>query len=171
MTDRPDLPSFRHLVAVGELGDEPREAALTAAPEDRTAIAAFLDIPEVKALSGSARVTRSGPLIHVTGDLHARLGRTCVASLEPMEEGVREAFSVTFTTEPPAEDLPEEMEADLDAPEPLEGDALDLGGVLLEQLVLAMSPHPRKDGAEPPADPGAGARISPFDVLERLKKD
>lgn len=152
------------------LPGRPVTERLEMSAEDRAALAQAFDIPRVDRLEGELKAARRAGLIEVEGHLKAKLGRRCVVSLQEMEEEIDETFAVTFTEEAEPE-REGEFEADLDAPEPLEGGVLDLGAVLLEQLVLAMDPHPRIENAEPVEDPGAGARISPFDVLEKLKSD
>ncbi|MEM9234280.1 MAG: DUF177 domain-containing protein [Pseudomonadota bacterium] len=171
MSNFPTLESFSGPLRLDRIGDVPETRALVASEEDRRELAAFLDIPGIVALSGEATALRSRKIITVRGHLTARLTRSCVASLEELTEEIDEDFTVTFTDGPV--DIPhgEEVEADLDAPEPVEGDKLYLGDVLLEQLVLAMDPHPRKEGVEPIADPKAGERISPFDVLRKLQSE
>lgn len=162
------LESLSHRIPLAELDGEAKHVSLKVSDEDRKALAERYDVRSVEALSGDMDVTRHGTLVRVAGSIEADLGRTCVVSLEPMRETIDENFAVEFTTEFSETDE-EEVEADLDAPEPLKGDAIDLGEVLLEQLVLAMDPHPRKEGAVAPEDPGAGKESSPFDVLKGLK--
>ena len=164
----PTYESFRHVVETARLAaGAPVTAELIMSEADRTALARDFRIPGVEALSGEALAARRAGLIEVEGRVRATLTRQCVASLDDMAEVIDEAFVVTYTEHRPAREEAE-AEADLDAPEPIEDGRLDLGQVLLEQLVLAMAPHPRKPGAEAPADPGAGARITPFDVLAGL---
>lgn len=166
---RPEFETFAKTLPLSELDATPERHTLTASGDDLARLAAFLNVPGVDALSGEATVAKHGPLVRVDGVLRARLERQCVASLEPMEEVVEEPFSVTFTEEIPDVLPNDEVEADLDAPEPLHRGVLDLADVFLEQLVLAISPHPRKTDAEGLVDPRAGEKISPFDILERLR--
>ncbi|MEM6650351.1 MAG: DUF177 domain-containing protein [Pseudomonadota bacterium] len=130
-----------------------------------------LNVLGVKTIKGTAEVVRHGREVTVTGEVSAQLVRECVASLEPMEEDIHVKFTLQYWSVQSLEDYPEEMEADLDAPDPLVGDTLHMDDVFIEQLVLAMQPYPRKEGAEPVKDPGANASISPFSVLKTLKSD
>ncbi|GGY49051.1 YceD family protein [Parvularcula lutaonensis] len=164
-----ELESIHHPIALSDLDSDAKHVSITASEADRRLLAERYDVTDVIALKGDMDVTRHGSLVRVAGSIEAELGRTCVVSLEPMRETIAENFAVDFTTEF-SETEEEEVEADLDAPEPLKGDHIDLGDVLLEQLVLAMDPHPRKEGAEAPKDPGAGKESSPFDVLKGLKE-
>ena len=168
-TPLPQTPSFERVVQTDRIrpGD-PVEARLTMDETDRARLATAFGVPGIAMLEGEARAARRAGLIEVEGEVRARMTRECVASLEPMEEAIREDFLVTYTERPAP--LPEgETEADLDAPEPIEDGRIDLGAVLIEQVVLAMDPHPRIEGAEAPADPGAGATVTPFDVLKQLQ--
>ncbi|MEM6747865.1 MAG: DUF177 domain-containing protein [Pseudomonadota bacterium] len=169
MTNVPEpLETLSAAVAIDQLSEDPTERSMTVNADDRHALAQRLDVPGVNALSGTLRAVRHGSLIHIDGRLDADLERICVVSLEPMAESISEDFSTDYTVDVP-ESLDDDVEVDLDAPEPLDGDNLGFGDVLLEQLVLAMSPHPRKEGAEAPNDPGAVRESSPFDVLKALK--
>ncbi|WOI54232.1 DUF177 domain-containing protein [Parvularcula sp. LCG005] len=170
MSEPTEMPSFSRSLKADDLGAEPYSVELHAAEADLAGIAQYLMIPGVDAMRGEADVTRRGDLITVSGRVEATLVRECVATLEPMEELIDEDFVATFTTSAPdADDLRDEVEADLDAPEPLENDRLDMGAVFLEHVVLSMAPHPRRQNAEPIPDPGAGVRISAFDALKALK--
>ncbi len=171
MSDLEKLESFHKTLDVDQLSDDAFLVELTLASAEFDALAHYLKIPGVSMLQARARVLRHGALVTVEGRIEATLTRECVATLEPLTEDIDEPFTVTYTTAPAAGDLPEEMEADLDAPEPVEGGILDMQDVFFEQLVLAMAPHPRKEGAEAIPDPGAGATISPFSVLKDLKSD
>ena len=170
MTDTQSYPSFSRSLNVEKLDAEPHEVTLDAEAADAPAIAAFLGILGVEKLHGDAKLTRHRALIEITGHIDAVLTRECVATLEPMTEVIEEPFFVAYTTQKPdADDADEEVEIDLDAPEYLPTNLLDVGSVFLEQVVLAMAPHPRKEGAEAIVDPGAGASVSPFSVLKDLK--
>jgi uncharacterized metal-binding protein YceD (DUF177 family) len=155
-------------VRTDEFSSEPFQVSLGASDEQRREIAERLDIEDVGRFSADLSITKRVSLVTVKGSLKADLGRICVVSLEPMRELIEENFTADFTTEDSGE-LEGEFEADLDAPEPIEGDMLNLWDVALEQLVLAMSPHPKIEGATAPEDPGAGAKISPFEALKDLQ--
>ncbi|MEO1041685.1 MAG: YceD family protein [Pseudomonadota bacterium] len=162
------LESLSVDIDIAQLSEEAIERSIGVSADDRKAVARRLDVPAVVSLSGALRAVRHGSLVRVDGRIDAELERTCVVSLEPMTESISEDFAADYTIDP-AEAGGDDLDIDLDAPEPLEGDVLDLGAVLLEQLVLAMNPHPRKEDAQAPNDPGAGKESSPFDVLKALK--
>lgn len=128
----------------------------------RKAIAERLQIPEVTRLAGELHVMRNSDGIDLSGRLGATLQRLCVASLEPMEETVSEAFEIRFSTDAePGGDI------DVDAPEPFPEEGLDLAEILVQQLALAMAPYPHKEGVRPLAeDYGGSGHVSPFDALK-----
>ena len=166
--EAPTYESFRRVVETARLAPgTPVTAELEMSEADRVALADAFGVPGVAVLSGAALAARRAGLVEVEGRVRARLIRQCVASLDEMEEEIEEDFLVTYTEHAP-EPAEGEAEADLDAPEPVEDGRIDLGAVLIEQLVLAMHPHPRKPDATVPEDPGAGARIGAFDALAAL---
>lgn len=168
---RPDFSSFDRSIEVDRLTTDEPTINVDANTDDLASLAAFLAIPAVDALSGEVQLSRHGSLVHVHGSIQAKLTRECVVSLEPLDEKIDETFDETYTTEWENRPVPEEVEADLNAPEPIEDGRLSLAHILIEQLVLAMEPHPRKEGATPIEDPGAGATISPFAELAKLKTE
>lgn len=148
------------------------------APETvRAAIARLADLRDVPVLSATFDLAKRGAKVQVTGRVRAKVGQTCVVSLEPMETDIDEAIDLTFappaasavldedgTSEPPRKGAE-------DAPEPLTGNSIDLGAIAAEFLILAIDPYPRKEGAEfaPPAVEETGNK--PFAALAALQKN
>ena len=110
----------------------------------------FLGLPAF-----SARVTvdqRPGGLVVVEGRLRGRLVQACVLTLDPVTQDLDDMFRVVFKRGL-ADDLDPEsgetvLSAQADAPEPLEGNMLDVGEIVAEQLSLAADPYPRRPGAK-----------------------
>ncbi len=152
-------PKFSRLILIETIPPDGLRADLEAHTEALPPIAQRLGVPAVLALAGRLEVQRSGAEIHVEGDLSARLSRECVASLELFEERVDESFALRFAAaNSSAGDIDDE-----NAPEPLEGDTIDLAEILIQQLSLAMNPYPRKPDAQSLADSYGGAETaSPF---------
>lgn len=163
-----NLKSISRPFIVDKLDADPIAVTIAVNDEDRAELAKAYDVTDIRVLKADLDISRSADLVRVAGTLEADLGRTCVVSLEPLREPINEQFAVVYTTVA-ADEVVGEYEADLDAPEPIEGDVLDVGQVVLEQLVLTMSAHPRKEGAQPPEDPKKGQESHPFDVLKSLK--
>lgn len=159
--------AFAFRVDIGELPAGGRVYEVEAGAAERDAIARRLGAPALNRLRGvfALRATKGGLVLE--GRLDAALTRECVVSLEPFEEVLEEDFRIVFARAagPAGEDgalLVEE-----DTPEPLEEDSLDLAEILVQQLSLAMAPHPRKPGAEPLR--AAGGRTETGSPFEKLK--
>jgi uncharacterized metal-binding protein YceD (DUF177 family) len=103
-------------------------------------------------------------VIYVEGSLSASLTRECVASLELMDEQVTEMFELEFSRVASADAVDP---FDIEAPEVIEGDKLDLGELLVQQLSLAMAPFPRKPDTPSLAEAYAPPeKVSPFAALK-----
>jgi uncharacterized metal-binding protein YceD (DUF177 family) len=115
--------------------------------------------------------------VHVAGRLQARVGQTCVVTLDPIENDIDEAIDLVFA---PSEqikalaDLVDETdddEADVpEPPEPIEGGVIDLGRLATDVLFLAIDPYPRKEGAV--FEPHVAAKDPedhPFAALKALR--
>ena len=133
-------------------------------------VAELAGVRDLTQLSAVFDLTREGAGVRVAGQVSARVGQTCVVTLEPIESVVQEAIDLHFA--PAAADAvqpgPDSEGAEL--VEPLVDGKVDLGAIATESLILGIDPYPRKPGAEfaPPkvADDGG----HPFDALAALKK-
>src|SRR4029077_4393539 len=97
---------------------------------------------------------KRGDRVHVTGRVRARIGQTCVVTLDPIENEIDEDIDLMFA--PPEQisqlsDLVEEAaESDTeipDPPEPIINGVIDLGRLATDALFLAVDPYPRKPDA------------------------
>ena len=121
----------------------------------------------------------SGARYRVAGRVRARVGQTCVVTLDPMETEIDEPIDLIFA---PPEQIPQladfvdeavESGAEIpDPPEPIVNGVIDLGRLATDALFLGIDPYPRRPDAvfEPPvvaADP----EDHPFAALKALKAD
>lgn len=154
-------------VAVKDIPDTGLHIEIEAPAATRAALAKLAAVRELPQLAASFDLTRHGEGaaagVHVTGQVSARVGQTCVVTLEPIESLVDEAVDLRFA---PQAKTPK---SDGD-PEPLVGGAVDLGAIATEFLILGIDPYPRKADAKftPPKSEDDGAH--PFSGLEVLKK-
>lgn len=160
------------VIDVAGLPGEGLDLAFRADPAALARIAAHAGIPAVKELRAEGHIRPIGAGIEVRLRLQADVIQSCVVTLEPVPGRIDEPVLRRYIRdlESPhvaVEIVPHEEEPD----EPLEGDTIDLGPVLAEELVLALDPYPRAPGAKlTEADRQAGEETSPFAVLERLKE-
>lgn len=156
-------------VTVEDIPETGRHIDIDAPEAVRAALAALAGVRELPWLSASFDLTRRGAGVRVTGRVAARVGQTCVVTLDPVDSDLEEAVDLVFA---PASDEAAQTEAkDTEGlPEPLVDGTLDLGAVATEFLLLGINPYPRKPGVEfaPLKDDNASAR--PFAGLEALKK-
>lgn len=164
-------------VTLDQITESGLHRAIEAPETARDAIARLAEVRDVPAFSATFDLAKRGTKVHVTGRVRAKVGQTCVVSLEPMETDIDEAIDLTFA--PPAAGAasaddglaePARKGAE-DAPEPLTGNSIDLGAIAAEFLILAIDPYPRKEGAEfaPPAVEETGNK--PFAALAALQKN
>lgn len=166
---RADLALSRR-VAVGDLPARGLDVTVEPDSHERAAVAAALGLVSVDGLSGRFRLVRKGRVVHVTGDVSADVQQTCVVTLEAFPAHVAEPVDIRFDgdAEPRRHEVEELTEKDLDAPEPLAGDAVDLGALTVEFLTLGLDPYPRKPGVSFDYKDPADEEPSPFAALSAL---
>jgi hypothetical protein len=165
---------WHYPVSVSDIPEAGRRFELSADAGTRAAIAEVAGIGAVLSLHASFEVTRHRTDgLHVVGRVVAEIVQTCVVTLEPMENTVVEQIDLVF--------LPSTHQATQagegadhgpeNSPEALVDDAVDLGAVATEFLILGIDPYPRKADAvfRSPAS-GEEAAAGPFAALAALKK-
>lgn len=163
MTDRGNA-DFTHVVDIRSLPAKGANFTLEAPESAYPAIAARLGIPAVRRLAGRISLKPTAAGVSLEGELDAQFSRVCVRSLEPMEETLSESFAIAFARDAANDGDVEDL--DYEAPEPLEGETLDLADILIQQAALAMDPYPARDDAEIGGSTSDPADVSPFAVLK-----
>lgn len=136
-----------------------------ASETERAALARRFELLELPALSAEVSVRPGmGGVWTVSGRLRAEVVQACVVTLEPVPQSIDETFDLRFAAGAAG------SSDDPDAPEPLEGDTIDVGAIVADHLSLALDPFPRAPGAtyEPAPEP-EDAKPNPFAALEQLK--
>ncbi|NNM72167.1 YceD family protein [Enterovirga aerilata] len=172
-----DVAPLSRPFSVLHLPPQGTEVEVETTAEERGALARDLGLPAIEALSARFHVRGTPARVHVRGRVSATIVQSCVVTLEDFASELAEEVEVTFRA-PAADgkrfDPAEEVEADLDAPDDLVGDRIDLGAITAEFLALGLDPYPRKPGVEFAADPEEGAEGaggSPFAALARLRQE
>jgi uncharacterized metal-binding protein YceD (DUF177 family) len=169
---------WRVPVIVAQIPESGLHRDIEADPAVRHAMAEMGGLREVLSAQASLDVTpKSGGRFHVTGQVRARVGQTCVVTLEDIESDIDEPIDLIFA---PPEQVPqmaalvdEAEQNDEETPdplEPIENGMIDLGKVATDALYLAVDPYPRKPGAifEPLVE-AADPEDHPFAALRALK--
>lgn len=176
LTDKPD--PWRVPVAVAQIPETGLHRDIEAGKAVREAMAEVGGLREVLSANASLDVTpKSGGRFHVVGRVRARVGQTCVVTLDPIENDIDEAIDLIFAPPeqiPQLSDLVDEAaksdEEIPDPPEPIENGVIDLGRLATDALFLAVDPYPRKPDAvfEPPVVPDH-PEDHPFAALKALQ--
>ena len=178
VTNKPDPWSVP--LAVAQIPEHGLHREIEADPVAREAMAEVAGLREILSAHAALDVTPgSGGRVHVGGHVRARIGQTCVVTLDPIENEIDEAIDLVFA---PPEQIPQladlvdetlEIGAEIpDPPEPIVNGVIDLGRLATDALFLGIDPYPRRPDAvfEPPvvaADP----EDHPFAALKALQVD
>jgi hypothetical protein len=178
MTDSADPWSVP--VAVEQIPDTGLHRDIEASAAAREAMAELGGLREILSASASLDVTpKSGGRVHVEGRIRARIGQTCVVTLDPIESEIDEPIDLIFA---PPEQIPEmaalvdeaaESAVEIpDPPEPIVNGVIDLGRLATDALFLGVDPYPRKPNAvfEVPVVP-PDPEDHPFAALKALQLD
>jgi hypothetical protein len=178
MTDKAD--SWSVPIAVAQIPDTGLHRDIEADAAALQAMAELAGLREILFARASLDVTpKGGGRFHVAGRVQARVGQTCVVTLDPIENDIDEPIDLIFA---PPEQIPQladliddaaESDTEIpDPPEPIENGAINLGRLATDALFLGLDPYPRRPDAvfDPPvvaADP----EDHPFAALRALQGD
>ena len=180
---KPGANELRRVFALTELGDSGVVLEVSADADERAALARRFGVRAIDALSATVRLdlVRGGAVVRVRGDLAADVVQSCVVTLEPVAAHIEQGFERRFAPGGDADANVEVTPQDDDEPEPFDGDEIDVGELVAEQLGVSLDPYPRCPGVQfSPEDilGGAGAgdhgparSESPFARLRDLKSN
>ena len=170
---------WRIPVIVAQIPDTGLHRAFEAGDATRAAMADLAGLREIiSARASFDLVPKSGGRVQVTGEVHARVGQSCVVTLDPIENDIDEVIDLLFA--PPEQirslaalvDEVAQREDDEvpDPPEPIVNGVIDLGRLATDALFLAIDPYPRRPEAvfEPLAEVKDPAQ-HPFAALRTLQ--
>ena len=170
---------WRVPVVVAQIPDTGLHRAFEASDATCAAIADLAGLREISSARASFDLKpKSGGRVQVTGKVHARVGQTCVVTLDPIENDIDEVIDLLFA--PPDQirslaalvDEAAQSEDDEvpDPPEPIVNGVIDLGRLATDALLLAIDPYPRRPDAvfEPLAEIKDPAQ-HPFAALRTLQ--
>lgn len=154
---KPDPKSdpWRVPVTVLQIPESGLHRELDADEAVRKAVADTAGLREVFSAHASLDVTpKGGGRFHVAGNVRARIGQTCVVTLDPIENDIDEPIDLIFA--PPeqipvlsdlVDDAAEDNAETPDPPEPIVNGMIDLGRLATDALLLGIDPYPRKPDA------------------------
>jgi uncharacterized metal-binding protein YceD (DUF177 family) len=171
---------WRAYVPVAQIPDTGLHRDIEADQGARQAMAELAGLREVVYARASFDLRhKSGGQVQVTGRVQARIGQSCVVTLDPIESEIDEAIDLTFAPAEPAApradlaDDRDELDDEIgEQPEPIVDGVIDLGRLATDMLFLAIDPYPRKPGAVFEAQAvAADPEDHPFAALKALQSD
>lgn len=165
-------PEFSRPVRLDELSAQERGYDIEAAEGERAALAKRFDLPSIGRLSATVRLKTeaAGRMVRLKARFEAEVVQSCIVTLDPVPAHVEGEFEVLYdcAIQPAGREVRVES-GGVDVV-PLEGETLDIGEAVAEELSLSLDPYPKAPGAVVEADETAsGARYRPFETLARLK--
>jgi len=175
----PDTDPWRSPVTVAQVPDTGLHREIEASAREREAVAEVAGLREIAFAHASFDVTpMSGGRFNVAGRVRARIGQTCVVTLDPIENDIDEEIDLIFAPEAEVRQLADLIEEGQDSegaevaeqPEPIINGVIDLGRLATDALFLAIDPYPRKPGAVFEAEVTAlDPEDHPFAALKALQ--
>src|SRR5262245_51441412 len=175
----PDTDPWRSPVIVAQIPDIGLTREIEASAREREAMAEVASLREIAFAHASFDVTpMSGGRFNVAGRVRARVGQTCVVTLDPIENDIDEEIDLVFAPEAEVRQLADLIEEGQDGedgevaeqPEPIVNGVIDLGRLATDALFLAIDPYPRKPGAVFEAEVTApDPEDHPFAALKALR--
>lgn len=140
-------PEFSRRVEIARLGAHEAVYPISAASEEREALARRFDLLSLDRLEGEIRLRRlDGGFVRLRGRLGADVVQACVISLEPVASVLERDFAVLYGSMESGNSVIVDLETD--EAEPFDGDAIDIGEAVAQQLAMALDPYPRAPGAK-----------------------
>lgn len=164
--------SWNRTVTLHEISRGPLQLTLEADEGQRSEIARRLDLQSLSLFRAELSVSPWLDGLELTGRFEAKVEQICGVSLDPFEQSVVGEIDVRIVPggshQAPQVNGDVELDADgLDAPDVMDGDAVDIAEYLVEHLSLELDPFPRKPGATFDPSP-ASESLSPFAALRKL---
>ncbi len=174
---------FARPIKLSRIGADTLARTLCAAAPEREALVrrfGLVGLGRLEANVGLRRLPADGG-IEVRGRLDADVVQTCVVTLEPVAATVTGEFALRFVPRPrdEASEAANAREIDITSEdadtEYVNGDAIDIGEIVAQQMALSLPSYPRREAVEF-GDDGAGVAApstasGPFAVLARSLSD
>ncbi len=169
---------WRWSVNVAQIPETGLRVTFEASEAERAALAATAGLREVSRAAAAFDLSHAGGgKVEVAGRVTARVGQTCVVTLDPVENDIDEPIDLVFAPEADIPRLAAMVDDDVpsdeipDPPEPIVNGLIDLGRVATDALFLGIDPYPRRPDAvfDPPAA-AADPEDHPFAALKALQQ-
>ena len=147
MTDTIPTPEFSRPVGVEKVDRRGVIRNIEADAAEREALARRFDLISIESLAAHVRLkaVRGGSAIRLDAHVDAVVTQRCVVTLGPVPATVSSDFVLLFTTEKEGEEVDLAFEDEI--VEPLDGNEIDIGEAVAQELAVALDPYPRAPGA------------------------
>jgi uncharacterized metal-binding protein YceD (DUF177 family) len=167
----PPAPEFSRLVDVARLSTRPFRQRIEATAEERERLSQRFDLISLDHVVADVELRRQSPeMILLEAEFAAEFEQCCAVSLEPVRGAVSDRFSLVYG---PAPEEEQEIALTSDEPafEPLDGNSIDIGEAVAQELSLALPIFPRDPEARIDQAAMAEPLEGPFAMLVRVRKD
>jgi len=164
------IPEFCRLVPLALLGPAPFRRQIEATLSECEKLARRLDLLALDRLNATVELRREADeAIVLEGAFEAAFLQSCVVTLEPVAGTISDRFTLVYG---PAEAEQQQIASQGDdvAFEPLNGDAIDIGEAVAQELSLLLPDFPRCPDAQIDVETLEEATASPFASLAHLKR-
>ena len=164
-------PEFSRLVALTQLSTRPYRQRIEAAAEEREKLSQRFDLISLDRLVAEVELRRQSPeVVLLEAEFAAEFEQCCAVTLEPVRGAVADRFSLVYG---PAPEEEQEIALTTDEPafEPLDGNSIDIGEAVAQELSLALPIFPRDPEARIDEAAIAEPLQGPFATLARMRKD
>lgn len=141
---------------------------------ERAALAARYGLISLDVLEAQVTVREdpSGEIV-AEGHVQAQIVQQCVVTLEPISSTAAASFDQRYTLRPV--DVEDDLEIgpdDIEPPDPVIGDSIDVGELVAQFLSLSIDPYPRAPDADSKMDqyPSETPDDGPFAALAQLRE-
>lgn len=167
----PPAPEFSRLVPLAQLSTRPFRQRIEATAEERERLSRRFDLISLDRFAAEVELRRQSPeVILLKAEFAAEFEQCCAVTLEPVRGAVSDRFSLVYG---PAPEEEQEIKLTSDEPafEPLEGNSIDIGEAVAQELSLALPEFPRDPEARIDEAAIAEPLEGPFARLARMRKD
>ncbi len=127
----------------------PRPFALAATADEAAAVARLFAIEAVSGLRVAGALEPVHARYRLRGAVEAQVTQRCVVTAEPVTADVVAPFDrFLVVADAPGEEGAIEVDPEADDVDYLDGSAVDVGAVAVEELALALEPYPRAPDAD-----------------------
>lgn len=176
-------PEFSRRVPLADLEKHDVNMEWTATAEECAALGRRYDIVAVHSLSAEANISKlgaGGAIARIF--IKAEVEQQSVLSLENVRQPAEVTVTVRYLPEPRAQEYERMLEEDGFEPpdediEVINGESIDIGETIAQQLSLALDPYPKQVGETFEAvgissdDDDRAERPNPFEVLKNFKQN